>query len=153
MQWKQWWQTAMASNEGKQHRKSHSKEQCDWFSPYPVFNVFRVYEKCNQNHLKYESHNFHDWNLIGFQILFLLDISFQMCFFSDPTLFFLFAQLAHVLPLNMLKTSLWTNSSILGPAWNTMSIVNKWECLTAHKALVRKSEIYDLNVKTLKPVH
>lgn len=102
---------------------------------------------------KYESHHFHDWNLIGFQILFLLDISFQLCFFLDQTLFFRFVQLVHFLALNLLKTSVWTNSSILGPAWSTMSIVNKWECLRAHKALVRKSEIYDLNVETLKPVH
>lgn len=44
-------ETVMANSEGKQHRKSHSKEECNWFSQYPVLNVSRVYEKCNQSQI------------------------------------------------------------------------------------------------------
>lgn len=146
-------ETVKANSEGKQHRKSHSKKQCNWFSQYPVLNVSRVYEKCNQSQISTNLIIFMIEIWSDFRFFFLLDISFQMCFFLDQTLFFHFVQLVRFLPLNLLKTSVWTNSSILGPAGSTMSIVNKWECLRAHKTLVRKSEIYDLNVETLKPVH
>lgn len=83
-------ETVMANSEGKQHRKSHSKEQCNWFSPYPVLNVSRVYEKCNQSQISTNLIMFMIEIWSDFRFFFLLDISFQMCFFLNQTLFFFF---------------------------------------------------------------